>query len=432
MTKGTFSLFSQRRFLPYFCTQALGAFNDNVYKNSFLLLVAFMSAANLPIGSDLIINLAAGLFILPFFIFSAHAGLLADKLEKSAYIRRVKLFEVFIMAIAAVALLTQQVILLLLLLFLMGCQSAYFGPVKYALLPQHLAKDELVAGNALVELGTFLAILLGTLLAGVIMAQSSGATVAAVLVVVFALLGYLAARKIPYAAPIAPELEVTFSPFKQGWQVVKQCRQQKSIFIAILAISWFWFYGATFLTQFPNLAKQYLQSSPQVVSVLLAIFSVGIGLGSILCSRLSQGKVKLNLVPIGALGLTLFAIHIYWAIPDYGFLAGQVQNASQFLSFGRNYYIMLDLLLIGVFGGLYIVPLYAYIQREAKPEQRAQMIAANNIINALFMVVSAVFAIVLLSVAQLTIPALLAITGAISAVVSGLIFFAQPEYLKRN
>ncbi|WP_111979714.1 MFS transporter [Algibacillus agarilyticus] len=404
MTDKSTSLLFSPRFLPYFITQALGAFNDNLYKNTLLLLVAFMSAANLPMSSDLIINLAAGLFILPFFLFSAHAGLLADKLEKSAFIQKVKLCEVILMALAGVAILLQQVSLMLLLLFLMGCQSAYFGPVKYALLPQHLKPGELLQGNALVELGTFLAILLGTLLAGILIGADHGTMLAAGLVFAFAILGYLSARKIPYAAPIAPELSVPFKPLAQAVAIIKLSRLQAPIFSVILAISWFWFMGATYLTQFPNLTKTVLQAQPEVVSILLALFSIGIGLGSLLCSKLSKQIINLNLVPVGVIGLSLFSVHLNWAIPDLSHLGGQLQSASQYLSAGRNFWLMLDILAIGLFGGLYIVPLYAYIQKNAQPALRARMFAANNIMNALFMVGSAIIAIIVLAILNVNIP----------------------------
>lgn len=429
MSNKLFGLLKQRAFLPYFCTQALGAMNDNVYKNSLLLIVAFIAPQALPVSSDLIINLAAALFILPFFLFSAHAGLLADKLEKSQLIRRVKLLEVVIMSIAGWAIVSQSILVMLLLLFLMGVQSAYFGPVKYALLPQHLKPAQLLQGNALVELGTFLAILLGTLLAGVLIGQSNGALYAAIVVISLAILGFIAACFIPKAKASNPNIQVKFNPYKQSCRIVKLAQQNRAVFLSILGISWFWFLGATYLTQFPNFAKIYLAAEPEVVSVLLAIFSVGIGLGSILCSKLSGEHIELGLVPIGSIGLTLFGGHLFFAVPELS--ADAVQSFSVFMQNSQNWAVMVDLTLIGVFGGLYIVPLYAMVQSRTDESKRAQIIAANNILNALFMVASAIFAIICLSVLELSIPQLFAILAIINAIVAIYIYHQVPEFTLR-
>lgn len=415
-----FHLLTQRRFAPFFCTQALGAFNDNVYKNLLLLMVAFAAPASLQVSSDLIINLAAGLFILPFFLFSAHAGLLADKLDKDVIIRRVKLLEIIIMSTAAVAILSESYLVMLVLLFLMGTQSAYFGPVKYSILPQHLNANELMSGNALVEMGTFLAILMGTLVAGVIVGNDLGwfsqiedyQAIGAIAVVSFSLLGYLAARLIPSAKSANPELSVAFSPFSQTVNTVKLAKQNKTVFIAIIGISWFWFYGASYLTQFPNFTALHLQGSPEVVSVLLAVFSVGVGAGSLLCATLSKGKVNPKLVLIGCCGLTVFGGDLFLATPanlQSAQALGNLQpvqalSIAEFFSELANYRVMFDLVMVGLFGGLYIVPLYTLLQTQSSDALRAQMIAANNIMNALLMVSSAVLAIVLLAVISISIP----------------------------
>lgn len=394
-------LLKQRRFLPYFITQALGAFNDNVYKNVLLILVAFTGPGVIGVSTDLFINLAAGLFILPFFLFSAFAGELADKFEKSRFIRGVKLLEIGIMSLAAIAFIVESYLALLVLLFLMGTQSAFFGPVKYALLPQTLKPQELVSGNALVETGTFLAILLGTIVAGVIAHQEDARNIAAIAVVLFSVLGYLSARRIPDVAAGNPSLKISFSPIRQMKTTLGIAHKDNVVLQSILGISWFWFLGASYLTQFPNYAKLFLGGSEATVSFLLTLFSVGIAVGSLLCDKLSGHRIEPGIVPIGALGLTLFGAHLMFSTPP------APSTATTFLGFVADpslWWVFVDLLLIGVFGGIFIVPLYAMMQARAKESERSQVIAANNIYNALFMVASAILAMVLLGVAGLSIP----------------------------
>ncbi|MBV7299567.1 MFS transporter [Enterovibrio paralichthyis] len=408
-------LLRQRRFLPYFITQALGAFNDNVYKNVLLILVAFAGPSAIGMSTDLFINLAAGLFILPFFLFSAFAGELADKFEKSRFIRSVKLLEIGIMALAAIAFIYDSYLTLLVLLFLMGTQSAFFGPVKYALLPQTLKPNELVSGNALVETGTFLAILLGTMAAGVIANLPDAKNIAAVAVVLFAVLGYLSARAIPTVAAGNPELKVSFSPIRQMKTTLGIAHRDKVVLQAILGISWFWFLGASYLTQFPNFAKLYLGGQEASVSFLLTLFSIGIAIGSLLCDRLSCHRIEPGIVPIGALGLTLFGTHLFFSTPAQ---PPQTEGLLAFISEPSLWWVFVDLLCIGIFGGIFIVPLYSMMQARAKESERSQVIAANNIYNALFMVVSAVLAIVLLGVAGLSIPAFFLVLALVNLVVA--------------
>ncbi|MDD1793007.1 MFS transporter [Enterovibrio sp. ZSDZ42] len=396
------ALLAQKRFLPYFVTQALGAFNDNVYKNVLLILVAFAAPSALGMSTNLFINLAAGLFILPFFLFSAFAGELADKYEKSQFIRVVKLVEIVIMSVAAIAFIYESYMLLLFLLFLMGTQSAFFGPVKYALLPQTLKPNELISGNALVETGTFLAILLGTIVAGVIANQHDAKLLAAASVVLFAVLGYLSARYIPEASAGNPSLKVKFSPIRQMKTTLAIAHKDKVVLQSILGISWFWFLGASYLTQFPNYAKIYLGGNEASVSFLLTLFSIGIALGSLLCDKLSCHRIEPGIVPIGALGLTIFGAHLMLSTPH---IAPTTHSFVEFISEPSLWWVFVDLLFIGIFGGIFIVPLYAMMQSRSAESERSQVIAANNIYNALFMVVSAILAIVLLGVAELSIPA---------------------------
>ncbi|UZE96166.1 MFS transporter [Alkalimarinus alittae] len=423
------SLLKSKRFLPFFCTQFLGAFNDNIFKNTLMLLIAFSATTALGMESNVVMNLAAGLFILPFFLFSAIAGQVADKYEKSSIIRKVKLAEIVIMLLAAVCFITESYSLLLLLLFVMGTQSTFFGPVKYAILPQHLRNDELVGGNALVEMGTFVAILLGTIGAGILMGFEGTKELTACAVIVVAITGYLASRKIPVAESADPTLKLDFNIFRMTGQVLKYAREDRAVFLSIMAISWFWFLGASYLTQFPNFAKTVLQGDSSVVTMLLALFSIGIGVGSMLCERLSGHKVEIGIVPIGSLGLTLFGIDLYCSIPSY--YVDEPLTWLEFIAHSDNLRVLIDLIGIGIFGGFFIVPLYAYIQKNSKPEQRAQIIAANNIMNALFMVASAIAGILLLGVLDLSIPEFFLVIALMNLVIAVYVYSQVTEFAFR-
>ncbi|MBL4815876.1 MAG: MFS transporter [Shewanella sp.] len=414
-----------RRFLPYFITQCLGALNDNVYKNILLLLVTYSQLASLPIDVNLFVNLAAGLFILPFFLFSAHAGLIADNIDKAILIRRLKLLEVIIMCCGAAAIVSQSYLIMLVLLFLMGTQSAFFGPVKYSLLPMVLKDNELVRGNAWVEMGTFISILTGTIVAGLIVASDYTNTLAAIIVVFLASVGYISSRFIP-SIPLSFEpKKLRFTPFSGSIASLKKVRRTPSIWMAVLAISWFWFLGATYLTQFPNFAKLHLHSGATVVSLLLALFSVGIAAGSFLCDRMSFKQVELGLLPFGLLGLTIFGIDLYWAVPDLNPV--DVYTASSFIGESQHYRLMFDLFMVGASGGLFIVPLYAFIQARTKEGECAQAIAANNIMNALFMVMSAIFAIIFLGPLGGSILHLFLVLALANLVVGALLFIRLAE-----
>ncbi|MDE1350684.1 MFS transporter [Vibrio aestuarianus] len=422
------SLLTQRRFLPYFITQFFGAFNDNIFKNVLLLFVAFAGANVLPISSNLFINLAAGLFILPFFLFSASAGVLADKYEKSAFIRKVKLAEIGIMCLGAIGFITESYSILLLLLFLMGTQSAFFGPVKYALLPQQLKSEELVPGNALVETGTFLAILLGTLGAGLIASAENAKYVAAAAVVVFAIVGYLASRHIPNAPACAPDLKFRWQPIKQTKQTIAIAKSDRTIFQSIMAISWFWFLGAAYLTQFPNFTHHYLNGNESAVSFLLALFSIGIATGSMTCDRLSNHRIEVGIIPIGSFGITIFGYLMAQAVPDS---LPIFTDFHSFLSYQPLWPLFFYLLMIGVSGGIFIVPLYALMQQQAKVTQRAQVIAALNIYNSLFMVGSAILGIVCLTILELSIPQLFVILALLNLFVTLYLCLQVPMFLVR-
>ncbi len=425
---GSPNLLTQRRFLPFFVTQALGAFNDNIYKNALVILVTFGIAGITPDQVNLYVNLAAGIFILPFFLFSATCGQFAEKYEKSQLIRYTKLLEVVIMVLAVVGLYLKNIPILMSLLFLLGAQSAMFGPVKYSILPQHLQEHELVAGNAWVEAATFLAILLGTMLGGFLISLDGGWMWVSIAVLVVALGGYLSAHGIPKAAAAAADLKINWNPVTETWRNFQFMRGNRTVYLSVMGISWFWFYGATFLSQLPNYTKLFLGGDEHVVTVLLTVFSLGIGLGSFLCERLSGHRVEIGLVPLGSIGLTLFGIDIYFAVPQLAAIHGQ--TVTQFLQNINNHRVLFDLLMIGVSGGLYIVPLYALIQTRSAATHRSRIIAGNNILNALFMVVSALLAILLLKVG-LTIPQLLLTTALLNAAVALFIYSLVPEFLMR-
>lgn len=426
---GQFKLLSERRFLPLFITQFLGAFNDNVLKNAMVILITFEGARMSGIDPALMVNACAGLFILPFFLFSATSGQLADKYEKSRLIRLVKLLEICIMVIAAIGFWLPNLPLLLIALFLMGMHSTLFGPLKYSILPQHLYENELIGGNALVESGTFLAILLGTILGGTLIGLGeNGRHYASAACFTIALLGYTASRGIPIAPPPVPGLRINWNPFTETWRNLRFTRQNQAVFLAILGISWFWFYGALFLSQFPSFAKDHFGGNESVVTLLLAIFSVGIGLGSLLCEKLSGKHIEPGLVPLGSIGLTVFAIDLYFAAPVAGSVSGL--SAAQFIAQPGGLRILADLVLIGVFGGFYCVPLYALVQTRSEASHRSRVIAGNNILNALFMVVAAVLAIVLLG-AGCSVPQLFLITALLNAIVAGCIYTLRPEFITR-
>ena len=422
------SLLTQKRFLPYFITQFLGAFNDNIFKNVLLLFVAFASVDTLPISSNLFINLAAGLFILPFFLFSALAGVLADKYEKSWFIRKVKLLEVVIMSLGAIGFIYESYGILLLLLFLMGTQSAFFGPVKYALLPQQLKTKELVSGNALVETGTFLAILIGTLGAGIIASEESAKLVAAICIVSFAVLGYVSSCFIPEAPSNAPDLKVKWQPIKLTKATLTIAKKDRPTFQALMSISWFWFLGATYLTQFPNFTKLHLNGTESSVAFLLALFSVGIAIGSLACDKLSNHRIEIGIVPMGSLGISIFGLLMATSIPES---LPEFGSFQQFVTYSELWPLFAYLLLLGISGGIFIVPLYSLMQLRAKPDERAQVIAGLNIYNSLFMVGSAVMGIVCLSVLELSIPQLFILLALLNTFVMLYLFYQVPIYAFR-
>ena len=426
---GQFGLLKQKRFAPFFATQFLGAFNDNLFKNALVVLLTFQAARWTTLRPELLANLAAGIFILPFFLFSATAGQLADKFDKAWLARLVKVLEMAIMGVAAAGFFLTSLPVLMGALFLLGCHSTLFGPVKYAILPQHLREEELVGGNALIEAGTFVAILIGTLAGGLLAGSVAHPVWIAVGGFVVALAGYLTSRGIPAAPAPAPELKVNLNPLSETWRNIAFARENRTVFLSILGISWFWLYGALFLAQFPAYGKFVLGGGESSVTLLLATFTVGIGVGSMLCERMSGKHVEIGLVPFGSIGLTLFGLDLYFASPT-GLAGAAPHELLALLAMPAVWRVLFDLLMLGMFGGFFIVPMYALVQLRSSPEHRARIIAANNILNALFMVVGALGAAALLG-EGLSIPALFGLGALLNAAVALYIYGLVPEFLLR-
>ena len=426
---GQFELLTKRNFLPFFVTQFLGAFNDNLFKNALIVLLTFKAASWTTLKPELVANMAAGIFILPFFLFSATAGQLADKYDKAFLARLVKLLEIGIMLVAGAGFALRSLELLMCALFLFGMHSTLFGPVKYAILPQHLKEEELVGGNALVEAGTFVAILAGTLTGGLIAGLESGTLWITACGLLVAMAGYLASRKIPDAPAPEPQLRINPNLLSEIWRNIAFARDNRSVFLSILGISWFWLYGALFLAQFPAYTKIVLGGTETTVTLLLAVFTVGIGIGSLLCERLSGKKLEIGLVPLGSIGLTVFGLDLLWASPSLPPGAGP-SSALALLATPGMWRILFDLCAVGMCGGFFIVPLYALIQLRSDVAHRARIIASNNIMNALFMVVGALAAAAMIS-AGLSIPELFGVAAVCNAVMAFYIYWQAPEFLER-
>ena len=424
-----FSLLGQRRFAPFFWTQFLGALNDNVFKTALLTILTYDALSWTTLDTGLLNNLIPGLFILPFFLFSATAGQLADKMEKGRLARYVKLLEIVIMGIAAYGWMTHHLWLLVVAVAGMGVHSTIFGPVKYAYLPQQLKPQELVGGNGVIEMGTFVGILLGEVVGAVLVVQKPfGLEIIAFVTIGFAILGWVASLAIPLSPAPAPDLKINWNPFSEMVRNLGFSRRNRPVFLSILGNSWFWFYGAIVLAQFPLYAKNYLHGDHGVFVLLLMVFSVGIGVGSLLCERLSGHKVEIGLVPFGAIGLSVFGLELYFASVSYS--ATVAVDMSGFVAQHGSLRILFDCLMIGVFGGLYIVPLFALIQTRCDPQHVSRTIAGMNIMNSLFMVIAAFLAMVLLR-SGFTIPQIFLITAILNAIVATYIFSLVPEFLMR-
>ena len=395
MSHSQFFLLKTRRFLPLFLTQFLAAFNDNVFKNALVILMTYKAGEGVGVDPRLLVTAAAGIFILPFFLFSATAGQIADKFEKSRLIRTLRLIEIPVMLLAAAGFFLGNYWMLLAVLFCAGAQAAFFGPLKYSILPEHLKEDELIGGNALIEAGTFLAILLGTILGGILILKDCGVTAVSSIIVAVALMGWLCSRRIPEAQPGAAGLKVGFNFIAETWRLVRHALKEKDVFLSIIGISWFWLVGFTFLAQFPIYASEILGANEEVVTLFLTVFSVGIAIGSLVCNRLLKGKVSGVYVPLGAFGMTA-GIFLFWLASPDATTHEPLIGLAEFIVTPSGWGILASLLGIAIFGGIYIVPLYAIMQTRCEASHRSRTVAVNNVMNALFMVLGAIVTMIML------------------------------------
>lgn len=392
MQQSRLHLLSSKRFLPLFVTQFLGAFNDNIFKNALIIYLTYVVIDQSNVDPEIMVTIAAGIFVLPFFLFSSTAGQLADKWDKAKLISILKFIEILLIIGAAFAFLLESVSLLMMMLFLMGTQSTFFGPLKYGILPDQLLKNEFIEGNALIEAGTFLAILAGTILGGLLILANNGATLVAIAMIITALAGWLVSLFIPSTPARSPEIKIGFNIWNDTQALLQYIQRDKIIFRSILGISWFWLLGATYLSQLPTFSKNIIGGNEQVVTLFLVIFSVGIAIGSLLCNKLLKQEIATTYTPVGILGVTLFSIDLFFA-------AGQINSAegnatligvTEYLTTFTHWRILFDLLGISICGGIFIVPLYAIIQDSSATSHRSRVFAGNNIINALFMVIAAI------------------------------------------
>jgi acyl-[acyl-carrier-protein]-phospholipid O-acyltransferase/long-chain-fatty-acid--[acyl-carrier-protein] ligase len=432
-------LLRSKRFLPLFVTQFFGAFNDNAFKNAFLIWFTYDVASDAGIDAPKMVALAAGLFILPFFLFSATAGQFADKYEKSKFTRKIKLVEVILMLAVSAGFFLGSIYGLLIALFMMGVQSTFFGPIKYSLLPEHLNDDELIGGNGLIEGGTFLSILFGTIFGGLIIGTRYGVELLSLALVGFAIIGWIGSRSIPPATVGDPKLKIGWNIFRETAKIIGFARKERTVWLSIIGISWFWFVGAMFLTQFPIFTKETIGGNEHVVTLFLTIFSVGIGIGSVWCNKLLKGEINGRLVPYGSVGMTL-AIAVFVAA-SFQYSADRLIYLEQVLNYQdrilglgeffsvsfASWGIIGGLLALSVCAGIYIVPLYTIMQHRSDARYLARIIAAANVINALFMVMASVVALSLFSLNFTSIQILLAV-----GVMNIPVFFLVRRIVKRR
>jgi len=424
-----FTLLTQKRFAPFFCTQFLGAFNDNIFRNGLIILLTFKGIEVFGLNASQIANVAGALFILPYFLFSAIAGQIADKYEKSILIKSTKLLEIILMITATFVLLTENYSFLLFILFLMGFQSSLFGPVKYAYIPQKLKLNELIGGNALVESGTYIAIILGLVVGGlaVSIGQENDYPLASLLLLM-AILGYFFSCKIPNTEPTDPTLKINWNIFSEIKKIIGFSKEKDRIFLYIIGISWFWFYGSVITLQIPAYTINILMGDESLTTFLLATFAIGIGIGSLACERLSKNQIELGITPIGAIGLSLFTLDLYFFSSNLNIVTPM--SIKLFLSHLSNWRLILDLIMIGTFGGIFSVPFYAAIQEQAEKKFLSRIIAANNIINAIFMVSASLLAISILSLG-VSIPEFFALISVLNIFLMIIMHFNSKIFLER-
>lgn len=422
-------LLPDRRFWPLFWTQFLGAFNDNLFKNALVIMITYRALSLGGLGPEQLVPLSSGIFIAPYFLFSATAGQLSDKYPKATIVRATKVLELLIMAVGAIGLHTQSVALLLSVLFLLGLQSTFFGPAKYSILPELLEEDELVGGNALVETGTFVSILIGTIVGGVLIALPSGDAILAVLGLVVAVFGLVTAGFIKKRPGAAPDLPVALNPFTPTWQTYQALKPHRAVYLSILGISWFWFLGAALLSILPTYCRDQLHGNEHVVTFFLALFCVGIALGSLLCERLSGERLELGLVPFGSLGMSFFTFDLFLLGAPVPAGSGLL-TLSALLAQPPVWRVAVDLFGVALFSGFFTVPLYTLIQQRSPAELRSRVVAGNNILNALFMVISAALLMGLAAVGADK-PQVFLVLALLNAAVAVYIYGLLPEFLLR-
>ena len=393
-----FHLLKSKKFLPLFITQFFGAFNDNVFKNAFLIWFTYDISQKLDMNAQIMVTIASGLFVLPFFLFSALAGQIADKFEKSKIVRIIKIAEILIMLLSFIGFYFENIYLLLVLIFLMGVHSTFFGPIKYSLLPEALKNDELIIGNALIEGGTFLAILLGTILGGVVVRSQNGIEIISASVVLFAVIGYISSRFIPKTPISDLNLKISFNIFSQTLKIIGYAKKENTVWLSIVGISWFWFIGITFLSNFPIYTKNIINGDEFIVTLFLAIFSIGIGMGSVMCNKLLKGKINGKFVPLGSIGISIGILAFCISSHFYQTPENIISIGEFFTNSCQSYFIISSLLTIAIFSGIYIVPLYAIMQYRSDNQYLSRIIAANNVMNALFMVASSFVIIALIKI----------------------------------
>ncbi len=417
MHKNQIHLLKTQRFLPLVFTQFLGALNDNFFKNALIILVLFRIADQTELDGQTAVTIAFGTFSLPFFLLSSTAGQIADKFEKSQLIRVIKIAEILVMGLGAAAFYLGNFPLMLGVLFCMGAQSTFFGPLKYGILPDHLHRTELIGGNALIQTSTFLAILIGTILGGVLVLTQNGIMLVSGLILAFAAFGYYASRHVPIAEAHSAALVINWNPLSETRNIVRGAFLRRSIRYSILGISWFWLVGAIFVSQFPNLVKFGIGGNEHIVTLLLTAFSIGIGVGSLLCNKLVAGEITAKFVPFGAAGVTLFALDFYFATAGLVPISGNPIGLPTFLASPGAWRILFDLTAIAACGGIFIVPLYAIMQVRSDAKERSRTIAANNILNACFVVAGTTFAGFMLSM-EMSVPSIFLAVVILSAAVS--------------
>ena len=429
--KSQFALFRSRNFMPLFMTQFLGAFNDNFFKSAMVILITYRLAEEAGMDARILVTVAAGIFILPFFLCSSLAGQMADKYERSGLARKIKIAEIVLMTGAAVGFYTESINLLMVFLFLMGAQSAFFSPIKYSILPQHLEKDELIGANALIEMGTFLSILTGTIFGGLFILGSGGLHLVSFLIVGIAIAGWWASRYIPPTRPIDPMLEFRFNVFTETVAVVRAVTPRRDIFLSVVGIAWFWLVGATFLSQFPTYAKEVIGANEQVATLFLAIFSVGIGAGSLACNGLLKGEISGRYVPWAAFGMSIASLLLYFASLRAVPHGAQTIGLAAFLLSFQNIAVLACLFAISFFGGLYIVPLYAIIQSRSEESRLATVTACLNIMDSLFMVISSVGTTIMLALGM-EIPQIFLVMAVLTTIAAVVIRGAVREQMRNR